>query len=270
MIAALAIVAQAVTAGFAPPLNMPIRVITTAERTDDGITRRFVSAKRVVFRRDGAGFLAEVTVEPGTSTGSDEDSAATFAGGMARLAGRTLVFRLDAQGRVVGMIDQAAAWAVLLDGFAALSPPGAGSEDRARAGRMQAVRKLLAALPPERQLVTLGSMVVPLIATDIVMEGEGPPRAVRVPAASAFGTAQLDGLRAVRRAGEELEVSVSATGSLSVKGPAVTSTGLITLETSRRVDPRTGLLISSQDTVRTTLPDGSLASDRSTQTQIQY
>jgi hypothetical protein len=265
--AAIALAAQATAASFAPPLDTPIRVVAEAVRTDSGVTRRFVSAKRVVFRRDGAGFRAEVTVEPSAPSGSDDDPAAMFIAGMARLAGRTLVFQLDAQGRVTGMTDQAAAWQAMLDGLAALSPPGEAA-DRVRAARARAVVDMFAQLPPERQRAMLASMLVPLIAADIAAEGAGPPRAVRVPAASAFGTAQLDGLRAVRDDRGLLEVSVSATGPVSVKGPAGVAAGTMTLETLRRVDPRTGLLISSEEAVRTVLPDGSLASERVTVTRV--
>ncbi len=269
MIAALIIVAQAVAAGFAPPLDTPIRVVTEATRRDNGVTRRFVSAKRVIFRREGAGYRAELTVEPGAQAGADDDPAAMFANGMARLAGRKFVFNLDAQGRIVGMVDQAAAWQAMLGGLVALPPSGDSPADRARAGRLRAVLEALGRMPPDRQRATLGSMLSPLIAADIAAEGAGPPRAVRVPVTSAFGIAQLDGLRAVRADRGRLEVSVSATGAVSVKGPGGVASGMTTLETLRRVDPATGLLLSASEAVRTVLADGSLASERLTVTRIE-
>lgn len=269
LIAALVLTAQAVAVQFAPPLDVPLRVVTEAERTDSGVTRRFVTAKRVVFHRDGAGFVAELTVQPGATPGSDDDPTAMFAAGLARLAGRKLVFNLDGQGRITAMTDQAGAWQAMLDGVAALAPAGGGPGDRARVGRMRAILAALRQSPPERQRAVLGSMLGSLVAVDIAQEGSSPPRAVRVPATSAFGVAQLDGLRAVREDRGLLEVSVSATGPIAVKGPDGSAAGAVTLETLRRVDPRTGLLVESREAVRTVLPDGSLASQRVTVTRIE-
>lgn len=254
LIAAILLAVQASAPVFAPPLDHPLRAVTETARTDAGVTRRFINTRRVVFRRSGAGYRAEVTIEAGApATESDDDPAAMFRAGFARIAGRGVVLHLDPAGRVTAIEDQAAVWKAFLDGIAALAPAGSGDLDRKRAGRIRAILTVLAPMPPDRQRATLASLVEPLIAADIAVGGESPPRAVRVPAGSAFGTAQLDGVRAVRRDGGHLVVSVSAMGEVTMRGPEGPVTGRIALETTRQVDTASGLILESRDSVRTEL-----------------
>lgn len=270
MIAAILLAAQASATGFAPPLDRPLRVATEASRTDAGITRRFTNNRRVVFRRTAQGFRAEVTIESGTPVmASDDDPAAMFRAGFARIAGRSIVLHLDRAGRVTAIDDQAGMWKSFLDGIAALAPPGTDDLSRKRAGRIRAIHAALAPMPPERQRATLASLIEPLIAADVAVAGEAPPRAVQVPAASPFGTVQLDGLRAVRRVTGTLEVTVTADGPVSMRGVDGAAQGRISLEMLRRIDPRTGLVIESRETVRTRTPDGSLTAERSSTTRVE-
>lgn len=270
MIAAILLAAQAGSAAFAPPLDRPLRAVTEAVRTDAGITRRFINKRRIVFRREGQGYRADVTIESGApAMASDDDPAAMFRAGFARIAGRTVVLRLDPAGRVTAIDDQAGMWRAFLDGIAALAPAGSDELSRKRAGRIRAIHAALAPMPPERQRATLASLVEPLIAADIAAAGETPPRAVRVPAASPFGTVQLDGVRAVRRVAGMLEVSVTADGAVSLAGPDGPVQGRMSLETLRRIDPRTGLVTEHRDSVRTRMPDGSVAAERATTTRVE-
>ncbi len=267
LIIALAIAAQAV-AGFAPPLDKPMRAVTEAVRTDNGITRRFVSARRIVFRPEGSGYRADVTIESAEPVDTADDPAAMFRAGFARIAGRAVVMHLDREGRVVAIDDQAALWAAVLDGIGALAPTGTSDLDRKRAGRVRAIRAALAQVPADRQNATLASLVAPLIAADIAVAGESPPRPVRLPATSPYGAAQLDGIRAVQMTGDQLEVSVTADGAVAIAGPDGAS-GSVSLETVRRVDPMTGLVTHSVETVRTLAPDGSIAAERVTTTRLK-
>lgn len=254
LIAALLLAAQ--TATFAPPLDQPLRAVTETSRTDGGVTRRFANGRRIVFHRSATGYRAEVTIEPGppaapgTAPG-EVDPVAMFRAGFARIAGRTVVLHLDPAGRVSAIDGQEAIWKAFLDGIAALAPPGTDDLDRKRAGQIRAILAALTPMPPERQRMTLATLVEPLIAADIAAAGESPPRPVRVPAGSAFGGAQLDGIRAVRRARGHLIVSISASGEVTQRTPAGQATGRITLESARRIDPVTGLVLENSDTVRT-------------------
>ena len=269
MIAAILLAAQASTASFAPPLDRPLRAVTEAARTDGGITRRFTNARRVVFRREGKDYRAEVTIEAGAPVAEgDDDPVAMFRAGFARIAGRTVVLHLDAAGRVTAIDDQAAVWKAFLDGIAALAPAGTGDLDRKRAGRIRAILTALAPMPPERQRATLASLVEPLIAADIAAAGERPPQPVRLPTASPYGVTQLDGIRSVRRVKERLEVTVTAEGAVATPGPEGIAQGRMSLETLRRIDPETGLVVESRETVRTRLADGSTASERTTVTRL--
>lgn len=254
---------------FTPPLDVPVRAVTEASRTDSGITRRFTNARRIIFHRAVDGYRAEVTIEAGETEGTDDDPAAMFRAGFARIAGRTVVLHLNGEGRVVAVEDQAAIWKSFLDGIAALAPSGTSDLERKRAGRIRAIVAMLAPLPPDRQRATLASLVEPLIAADIAAQGESPPRTVRVPASSAFGTAQLDGIRSVKRAGALLEVTVTADDALMIQGPDGPVQGQIALETVRRIDPATGLVRHSRERVSTRLPDGSSASERTTTTRLE-
>ena len=269
MIAAFLLSAQATATAFAPPVDMPVRVVTEASRTDSGVTRRFTNARRIVFRRVPQGYRAEVTIEAGEPESADDDPAEMFRAGFARIAGRTVVLHLDPQGRIVEVEDQAAIWKSFLDGIAALAPTGATGLDRRRAGRVRAIVAAFAPLPPDRQRATLASLVEPLIAADVAAEGISPPRVVRVPASSAFGAAKLDGLRTVRSTGAHLEVVVTAEGPIAVQAPDGPVEGRIALETVRHVDPATGLVRQIREHVRTSLADGSVASERTTETRLE-
>lgn len=255
MIAAFLFAAQASTTGFAPPLDRPLRATTEATRSDAGVTRRFTHNRRIVFRRSGVGFRAELTIESGEpATTLDDDPAAMFRAGFARIAGRAVVLHLDPAGRVTAIDDQAAVWKTFLDGIAALAPAGTGDLDRKRAGRIRAILAALAPMPPDRQRATLGSMVEPLIAADIATTGESQPRSVRVPAGSSFGGSQLDGIRAVRRVGEQLVASVSASGEVTMRGPEGPVAGHVAIETERQVDQATGLVLETREAVRIEMP----------------
>lgn len=258
LIAAILFAAQAAT--FAPPLDRPLRAAIEASRTDGGVTRRFTSTRSIVFRRAATGYRAEVTIERDLDAVSGEDDpTAMFRAGFARIAGRTVVMHLDPAGRVIAIDDQPAVWKAFLDGIAALVPAGKDEIDRKRAGRVRAILAVLTPMPPERQRATIAALVEPLIAADLAAAGESPPRPVRVPAGSAFGATQLDGIRAVRRQNGHLIVSVSAAGEVTQRTPAGEATGRVTLETMRRVDPATGLVLESRDAVRTELAGASPA-----------
>lgn len=263
----IALAGQAAAIRFDPPLGQPLRVTTESIRTDGGVTRRFVNARRVVFRRTNAELRAEVTIEGSEPTGPADDPAAMARAGFAHIAGRVVVFRLDPMGQVVAVEDHAAVWRAMLDGFAAQAPDGTGALDRRRAGQVRAIVGALAAMPVERQRETLASLIEPLIAADAA--GEGPPRPVRIPAASPYGMAELEGLRASRLVRGRIELSVTAQGSIAIPGPDGTARARMTLETQRTVDPATGLVLENRETVRTLAPDGSVAAERVSTSRLE-
>lgn len=266
MIALYAIVAQASVAAFAPPLDRPLLVTTAVVRTDNGVTRRFETIRRIVFSRTAEGFRAAVTTQPQPARDGDDDPTAMFADGMAQLAGRTLTIELDASGAVTGIVDLPVAWRTVIEGVAALAPTGQDALSRVRAARIAATVKLLEALPATRQRATLGSVMTQIIAGEV--EPAPATRAVTVPGRSAYGTTQLDGFRAVRRSGGGIEIDVSAQGQVALNGPDGPAQGRMSLESVRSIDPQTGLIVGSREHVRTLRGDGSVAAERLTTTRI--
>jgi hypothetical protein len=254
---------------FAPPLDVPLHVVTETVRTDRGVVRRFASGRTIVFHRDGDGFRAAVTIDRDAQAPDDDDPGAMFSAAMAKMAGRTIVLRLDSAGKVRSIDDQAAAWQAMVDGIAALAPAGGDAISRQRAGRIRAVVAAVRQMPVDRQLLTLGTLVSAVIAAEVATEGAGPPRPVRVPGQSVFGAAQLDGFRVVRVDRGMLEVRVTAEGAVSMRGPDGAVEGRMSLETVRRVDPATGLVMASQETLMSRSADGSLSANRVATARIE-
>ncbi|MDF7774905.1 hypothetical protein P1X14_06590 [Sphingomonas sp. AOB5] len=232
-----AIVALAQAAIFAPPLDVPIRVVT--ERIEPEGTYR---AERLVrFHRDGAGYRAKVRVIAASAETSDQRSA-MFDAGFSGIIGRTIEFRLDPTGNVVEVIDLAAHWKAFSDGIARLTanrnPTATAAAERIRT------------LPEAQQQAIFASLVTALISGD---GGETPDttRTLRLPAASPFGgSAMLDGTRRFERSGEILRSTTLAQGDVAGRDGA---TARVSVETVRDTDPRTGLIASARETTRTRL-----------------
>lgn len=269
ILAAVLMVAQSAPV-FAPPIDKPLTISTETIRTEGAGTRHFVSRRTVRFTALPDGYQAAVTLDEAAPGDGDSDPAGLLRAGFARLAGRTVVIRLDRAGAVVGIDDLAATWRAVTDGMGALAPTGTDPATRQRAARVRAIVATLAAQPETAQRRMIGSLVTPLIAPELVAEAALPtaPRAVRVPVTSIYGRAELDGLRSVRSRSDAVEVSVSATGPVAVVTPAGTTSASATLETLRRIDPATGLVIESRELVETLAPDGSLKSERVTVTRL--
>ncbi|QDX26644.1 hypothetical protein FPZ54_11845 [Sphingomonas suaedae] len=272
MIAALIVAtAQASASLFAPPIDRTIEATTIAERTESGVTRRFESTRTLRFAALPDGYRVAVTMTAAGAAEDAHDPAGLFRAGFASLAGRTVTLRLDRLGKVTQIEDEMIVWQAILDGMAKLAPKGDGPENRVGATRVRAIVAALRDQPPERRRAMLASLVAPLIAPDLVAEGRAAataPRAVRVPAASIYGRAELDGLRTVRAGRAGVEVRVSATGRIAVTAPEGETTATITYETLRRIDPDSGLVIESREHVQTLAPDGAIASERTSVTRL--
>lgn len=256
---------------FAPPLDQPIIVTTETLRSDGPTTRRFVARRALRFSAAPDGYRVEVRLEATAAGEEDSDPAGLLQRGFARLAGRTVVLRLDSSGTVTAVEDADAVWRAVVDGIAALAPKGADPTTRASAARVAAIAKAIDAQPETARRTALASLVAPLIAPDLTIEAAtpAPPRAVRVPASSIYGKAELDGLRSIRRRDDAIEISVSATGQIAITAPEGKASATITLETLRRIDPASGLVMESREHVETLAPDGSLQSERLTVTRLE-
>ena len=267
--AALLVVAQAAPV-FAPPLGQTLTMTTETVRTEGASSRRFVARRTLRFTAAPHGYRVAVTLEDADAGEPESDPAGLLRSGFARLAGRTVVLHLDGSGTVTGIEDADAVWRAVIDGMAALAPGGTDPATQQRAARVRAIVAALAAQPEALRRRMIGSLVAPLIAPELVAEGAtpAPPRAVRVPATSIYGKAELDGLRSVRMRQGGVEVSVSATGQVAVASPEGQVSATVTLETLRHVDAATGLVVESREHVETIAPDGSLQSERLTVTRV--
>lgn len=255
---------------FAPPLDRSLTMTTETVRSDGPTTRTFIARRTVRFSATPDGYRVAVTLDAAAPGEADSDPAGLLRAGFARLAGRTVVLHLDRAGAVTGIDDLPATWRAVVDGMAALAPTGSDPATQQRAARVRAIVAALAAQPEPAQRQMIASLVTPLIAPELVAEAAtpAPPRTVRVPATSIYGKAELDGLRAVRTRADGIEVSVSATGPVAVTTAEGMASAAITLETLRRIDPRTGLVVESRERVETLAPDGSVHSERLTVTRL--
>lgn len=270
MIAALVLIAAQAGPVFAPPLDRALTMTTETLRTEGTASRRFVARRTLRFSHTPEGYRVAVTLDTAEAGEEESDPAGLMRTGFARLAGRTVVLHLDRAGGVTGVDDADAVWRAVLDGIAALAPKGSEPTTQQRAGRVRAIVAALEAQPEVARRRMLASLVAPLIAPDLVVEAAtpAPPRAVRVPASSIYGKAELDGLRSVRTRPDGVEVSVSATGHVAVATSEGQAGASITLETLRRIAPASGLVLESREHVETLAPDGSLQSERLTVTRL--
>jgi hypothetical protein len=243
MIAAVAFALQAIATTFAPPLDAPIRVVSTATRSENNAGTSFTSTRSVTFRRDGTGYRAEVTLDRAEGGPADEPNA-MFRIGLSGLAGRTTGFRLDGAGKLLAVDDREAIWNRLCDGIAAMA--GANQQ---RAQAIAAMVAQLRVLPAEQQQAMLATLLAPILATDVAGLAAGT-QPVRLPARAPSGAAaMLEGTRTVAAEGSLVRIDMAAQGD--VAAPAGAAKMAITI--LRLVDPATGLARNSRETVETRL-----------------
>lgn len=247
-IAILALAPAAVSAAIsnaailAPPLDVPIRVVN--ERAEG--EWHFRMERLVRFSREGEGYRAEVWMVGATATGPDR-VASMMEAGFAGLAGRTMVFHLDSAGTVTAIDDLPTLWTRFCDGIAEIV--------KTRRPDAESMIGPLRTLPAPQRTAMLASLVTALIAEE-AGEPEGS-RPVRIPAKSPYGgQLSLTGTRRIERLGitrrSTTRAEADATGT---NGPAH-----VEAETIRDADPATGLITTTQETVRTRI--GTTATQR--------
>lgn len=234
----LAVAAIAPAAIFAPPLGVPIRVVN--ERAEG--EWHFRMERLVRFEREGSGYRAEVWMVDAEATGPDK-AGAMMEAGFSGLAGRTLVFHLDAAGKVTAIDDLDGVWARFCDGIAAIV--------KTKRPDAEPLVAPLRALPAERRIAVLASLVTALIA-----EEAGDPdgsRPIRLPGTSPYGSpVMLTGTRNVERLGITQRSTTRAAADLPPQGGVPAR---VEMEISRDSDPATGLITLATERVRTRIGD---------------
>lgn len=227
-----AIVLQASAAGFSPPIDHALRVVT--ERQDD--SRIYRMERRIRFAREGEGYRAQVVLAEAEGETSDS-SGALFEAGYAALAGTTLVVHLDRAGMVTAIDDMPALWERLCRRVADVAATRRPLSPVDRARFAERVAAPLRAMPAERQRAMLASLVLAVIPDEAMTPGIAP---VRLPGSSAYGGAgPLEGMRTV----------VALPGGLLRSTTSASAEG-VTLERVTEMDPRTGLIIRNRKTLR--------------------
>jgi hypothetical protein len=243
LLAAYALVAEA--AAFAPP-EIPMRVITERTQQDEKGSKTFRVERLVRFAREAAGWRAEVLMVA-ASADAPTDAASMFDAGFTSLAGKTLVFHLDAAGKVLSLDDRETLWASFCDGIARAVAASKGRTDAERAALAARIAQPLRALPAERQFSAFASLV------DVLVYDGGPAtpgtRAVRLPARSALGASvMLEGSRTLSRTGNGIHIATHTEGN--VEG------GHMEMDLESDADSATGLFSAVTETVVTHIGEG--------------
>ncbi len=176
--------AQGIAIPFAPPTDSALIYRIEQHRPVEGTTRRFSATRDLRFERTGEGYILQTTLR-------DIDSDAPAAGAepyraaLTPLVGVVLRFRLDGQGRIVGLDNIDSAWSAVQAGIDAMLAKFAPDTPRHKAAAN--VKALFASLSPEGRLALLAGEVQPLFlfAGSNVEGGEG--RGLRTVAGSPLG-----------------------------------------------------------------------------------
>ena len=254
MLLAPVLIVAVQAAVFAPPLDMTLRIVTEREQPEGAEILRFRSERLIRFSRDGVGYRADVVVLAAEAK-APRDVAAMFESGYSGLAGRVITFRLDGAGRVVAIDQREAVWEAFSAGVATLAMQDKGSNAQDRAAMSEQVAAPLRALPADRQLELLASLVSAVVAE----EADAVPgvQAVQMPGSSPFGGAlTLTGTRSIAATEGGLRSTTRAAADALQAGKPVAR---VELENVRETDTRTGLLRHTSETVRTRMGEGDRA-----------
>lgn len=130
--------------GFAPPLDVPLRLDISSERPlSDGKTLHFQSRYRLVFSAAGRGFGLRATLLRSGTDGRDA-VAAPVAEMLAPLVGKQAEYLIGADGQTMVLQNGDALWQAVADDLVALSARSPVAEGRQ-------VGAAISALPPAQR-----------------------------------------------------------------------------------------------------------------------
>lgn len=176
--------AQGIAIPFAPPTDRALVYRIEQHRPVEGATRRFSAIRDLKFERADQGYILQATLR---AIDSDAPAAGAepYRAALTPLIGVVLRFRLDGQGRIVGLDNVDAAWAAVQAGIDAMLATFAPDTPRHKAAAN--VQALFASLSPDGRLALLAGEVQPifLFAGSTVEGGEG--RGLRTVAGSPLG-----------------------------------------------------------------------------------
>lgn len=259
----------AVQAPVATPVFHPVeaaiyRCDTSETRTAGGVAEHFHARRRIVFRRERGGYRAEMTIEAADQSGPQAGSA--FLAGNRAFFHQTVRVHLDATGTVTAVDDADALIERMAAGIAAAARTVTSP---ARAAAMAAP---LRALDTAQRRAMLGSPVADLIRLADLSRPDGT-RTVVLPARMSAAAGQtLPGTETVRHDADAVSVATHGAGPIAVGGAMVPATGIATgtivVDTLRRVDPATALVVESRSTRVITTASGARSSRAETVTTL--
>ncbi|MDQ2879556.1 MAG: hypothetical protein M3R41_10850, partial [Pseudomonadota bacterium] len=239
---------QPALADFHPIADHPYRYDTVETRTMGETPERFAAHRTIVFHRDGAGWIASLTLD--SVEHPDTPVGAMFAAANAGLLHRTTRLRLDTAGNVTGIDDIDAQWAAFVDGIEhlALSTTPAGAQ---RAKAAAAAAASLRAAPLAKRVSILASELPDMIARRQPGDEREMPQADGTIVTTTHSSADLP----------------PAAKALPGATPATTR-GTIVRAMVRRVDPATGLVLENRRETTITLQSAQAPTSRIEKTVI--
>lgn len=224
-IAAPSVQAEPVAARFAPPIDRDIGYHTAETRNQKGTALTFTLEQRVRFTRAGDGLLMKTTLLS-AATDATGPVAARFDAAFRPFVGLTTTLRLNAQGKPLGLADEAATWANLMRTIDALKQDKGLAPETA--ATIAAIFADIGKLPPAQRAAMLSEGPMRLIG--FAMPPMELDQGVRTGDAKAGASATLTAIRD--------DVLVYA---LRTRAPAAQGVDLIS-DAELEVDRATGLL----------------------------
>ena len=242
-------------ASFHPVVDRPYRYETVETRTADGVMRQFRASRTVVFQRTDMGYDVTITLDA-VDQQAGGDVGRMFLAATGALLHRPLLYRLDAAGAVLDVVDADTAITRIADAIEQMAVV-----DRDRRNDSLAMASPLRTLPPERKRAMLMSIVTPLLAGPAAARPPGRrPISVSNRPPLVPGTA-LSGIESISLGSDGIVTvtidaigAVDATVSRNTPGAGMTNaagTPTATIRTVRNLDPASGLVRDSRDMAET-------------------
>ena len=178
------VAAQGIAIPFAPPTDRALVYRIEQHRPVEGTTRRFSATRDLIFKRADEGYILQAVLRD-IDTNAPPVGAEPYRAALTPLVGVVLRFRLDGQGRIMGLDGIDAVWGRVQAGIDAMLTKFAPDTPRHKAAAN--VKALFASLSPDGRLALLAGEVQPLFlfAGSNVEGGEG--RGLRTVAGSPLG-----------------------------------------------------------------------------------
>lgn len=264
----LASVPAAAAARFDPPLDRPLRLVTSEVRKTQTGTEEFAIERDLVFAREGGGYRATMTARPLRTAAST--AGKMFTAAVAPFVGEPIVIHLDAAGAITAIDGEEQLWDRLcaaLEGMAT----GKGATGQRRDNNARALASPLRRFPPDRRRATLGSAVTAIIAGPLAdrLPGERPTTIAGRTFAGAPVT--LAARETVTRSGDTIDIVTRAEGDQPQADGGREPVHSV-VERRERVDAVRGLVLETRYRLMLSIgqPPQGAASDNVTTTRLIF